>query len=359
MTAIRVAIVGGGIGRAHIEGYRALGGAFDIAAICDLDIERARALAAEFGIARAMADLASLLDDPAIELIDLCTPPATHADLIERVLRAGKPVICEKPLVGSLAEIDRLEALERETGRQVMPVFQYRYGTGVQKLKRLIEAGVPGRHYLTTIEIAWRRGADYYAVPWRGKWASELGGVTVTHAIHFYDLLIYLLGPVRSVHARLATRVNPIEVEDCAVLSFELADGSFATLAATLGSEREISRIRCCFDGLTAESGGSEPYNPGAEPWRFDPAPALAARAAEALEDFKEEPESFAGLFYRYAESRRTGKPLPVTLADARRALEIITAIYLSAETGRSGMLPIEPGNPKYAAWIPPARQQE
>ena len=348
---IRVAVVGCGIGRAHIEGYQGRPDRFEVAAICDLDRAKAEKLGSELDISRTETDIAVLLRDPAIDVVDLCTPPATHLPLIEQVLRAGKNAICEKPLVGSLAEIDRIAAFERQTGCRVMPVFQYRYGTGLQRLKRLIEAGVPGQHYLTTIEVAWRRGADYYAVPWRGKWASELGGVTVTHSIHFYDLLTYLVGPIVSVHARLATRVNPIEVEDCAALSFGLADGSMATLAATLGSEREISRIRSCFAGLTAESDGTEPYNPGAEPWRFDLDPALAPRAA-ALAAVTPRPESFAGLFDRYAEALERGTELPVTLADARRALEIVTAIYRSAATGQAATLPLEPDDPWYQGWI-------
>ena len=66
----------------------------------------------------------------------------------------------------------------------LMPIFQYRYGNGVQKAKRIIDAGLAGKPYLATVETAWKRTAAYYAVPWRGKWATELGGVLVTHAIH-------------------------------------------------------------------------------------------------------------------------------------------------------------------------------
>src|SRR5437762_7532546 len=115
---------------------------------------------------------------------------------------------------------------------------------GAQKLKFLIERGIAGRAYLTIAETLWRRRPPYYAVPWRGKWRTELGGALVTLAIHAHDLLYYMLGPARSVFVRTATMVNPIETEDTAAASLEMADGSLCTLAVTTGSSHEISRHR-------------------------------------------------------------------------------------------------------------------
>src|ERR1700722_15680558 len=99
---IRVAVVGCGIGRAHIEGYQALPDRFEVEAICDLDRAKAEKLGSELGIARIETDIVALLPGPAIDVVDLCNPPATHFRLSEQVLRDGKNAICEKPLVGSL-----------------------------------------------------------------------------------------------------------------------------------------------------------------------------------------------------------------------------------------------------------------
>ena len=76
---------------------------------------------------------------------------------------------------------------------------------------------------------------------------TERGGVLLMHAIHSHDLMTWLIGPVASVFARTATRVNPVEVEDCAVASLVMQSGALASFAATLGSQREISRLRLCF----------------------------------------------------------------------------------------------------------------
>ena len=83
-----------------------------------------------------------------------------------------------------------------------MPIFQYRYGSGLQKLKRLqSRPGSPAAPLMTTIETHWWRGPDYYAVPWRGKWATELGGGLLGHAIHAHDMLNYIHGPAAEVFA--------------------------------------------------------------------------------------------------------------------------------------------------------------
>ena len=72
-------------------------------------------------------------------------------------MAAGKEVVCEKPLAGSLADVDRVIAAEAEAAGRVMPIFQYRYGNGLQKAKRLIDLGIAGNPYLATVETAWRR----------------------------------------------------------------------------------------------------------------------------------------------------------------------------------------------------------
>lgn len=139
---------------------------------------------------------------------------------------------------------------------------------GSKKLKLLIEKALTGRPFLTTIETHWWRGPDYYQVPWRGKWKSELGGGLLGHAIHAHDMLNYVHGECQDVFSFDATLVNDIEVEDTAALSVRMANGSLATLSMTLGSVKEISRLRFCFHDLVAES-TLDPYTMGRDPWSF------------------------------------------------------------------------------------------
>ena len=359
MTVRTVAVVGAGIGRSHIaEGYRALPEQFRVLALCDIDPKRLQSVSAEFGIPRAVTEFHELLTMPDLDIIDICTPPALHLEQALAALAAGKHVVCEKPLVGSLADADRLIAAERESAGRLLPIFQYRYGNGLQKARHLIAAGIAGKPYLATVETAWTRRAAYYAVPWRGRYETELGGALVAHAIHAHDLLTYLMGPVASVFARTDTRVNPVEVEDTATASLVMQSGALASLSVTLGSAREISRLRLCFEHVTFQS-SLTPYAPGNDPWQIIPASAAAAQAIDAaLAGWRFVKPRYAGLFAAYHEALDAGSPLPVTMAEARQSLELITALYHSAATGQNVTLPIAPDHPKYRSWrpIPPVR---
>jgi predicted dehydrogenase len=266
-----VAVVGCGIGHGHVaDGYRHHPDKFRVVAVCDVDVVRCARVADEFSIPRRTHSFDELLGCDEIDIVDICTPPNLHAAQISAALAAGKQIVCEKPVAASLAEIDRLIAAEGEARGRVMPVFQYRFGNGVQKAKRIIDRGLAGKPYLATVETAWKRTPHYYAA-WRGHLGNAGGGVLLSQAIHAHDLLTWLLGPVAMAFARTATRVNPVEVEDCAVASLVMQSGALASLAATLGSHKEISRLRLCFERVTFES-ATAPYAPGDDPWEVVPA---------------------------------------------------------------------------------------
>jgi predicted dehydrogenase len=271
---------------------------------------------------------------------------------VQQVLAAGKHVVCEKPVAGSLKEVDELIRAAENSEKRVMPIFQKRFGHGAQKLKLLVDAGVAGRAYLTTVETAWRRRADYYAT-WHGRWDTELGGALVTLAVHAHDVLTNVVGPARRVLALTSTLVNPIETEDCVSASLEMADGSLASLSVTTGSAVQITRHRFCFSNLMAES-NTEPYESTTDPWIFaGDSPEVQKQIEETLSRFEPLPEGFEGQFYRFYRALQNNTGLPVTLADARASLELITAIYHSARTGQVVELPIGQDHPGYAGWRP------
>ncbi|MEN8185183.1 MAG: Gfo/Idh/MocA family oxidoreductase, partial [Myxococcota bacterium] len=339
-------------GMSHLSAYRKLPDQWELAAVCDPASEKVELAKRFLGVPVGVSSFDELLALDGIDVVDVCTPPGLHLEMVRRVLESGRFAICEKPLAGSLAAIDALAECERRSPGQLMPIFQYRFGRGVERLRRLQAEGLAGKAYVASVETFWRRGADYYAVEWRGRFDTELGGICVSHAIHAHDLLVWLLGPVRSVYARLATRVNPIETEDCAAVALEFESGALATLTATLGSARELSRLRLAFEHFSAESGLS-PYQPGSEPWTLEPATAEAsARIDLALAGFEPGPELYVGQFAGFHRALSQGKPPPVTVADARAAIELVTAIYHSARSGEAVTLPIGPEHPGYGGWV-------
>jgi predicted dehydrogenase len=344
-------VIGAGIGAAHVDAYLANSALYQVTTVCDLDADRAANLAAKAD-AVPVTDYAHVLRLGNADLIDICLPPHLHFAAIEQALQSGVHVLCEKPLVGSLREVDRLRDLATRAGRAVVPVYQYRYGNGLARLRHLIAAGVVGTPLVASIETHWNRGLDYYAVPWRGRKATELGGAIISHAIHAHDMLTFTLGPVRRVFAKVATRVNPIETEDCAAIALEMECGALVTSSVTLGSADERSNFRFCFANLTAESPGVPPYRPAEGDWRFVPRGALAqAEIDAALQDLTQRQDSFAGLLEALHPALDGTADWPLTLQDAERSLELISAIYYSSANNTPVELPLPPDHAVRDGW--------
>ena len=358
MERLNVAIVGCGwvAGTQMKEGFRVLPELFDVVACCDNIAERASAFAGSHGIARAATELAEILAMPDIDVVSICTPPMLHHPMALAVLGAGKHAICEKPLTSSIALVADIREAEASSSGRIMPIFQYRFGQGIWKVRHLIQSGLLGRAYVSSAETAWRRGPEYYQVPWRGKFATELGGVLLTQSIHIHDLLLWLMGPAAAVSAFKTTRVNRIEVEDCAVASLQLRDGSLASLTATLGSIRPTTRLRLCFENAVIErlAYDASAIKPGDEPWTVTPRDdAIGREISDVTLSTPRIKAGFAGQFEMFHRALMDGAPFPVTLDDARCSLELITAMFRAQETGCVINLPISPDTPGYSGWTP------
>lgn len=346
-----MAIIGAGIGAEHLDGYEKLPDLYRVKTLCDLDQTRARAVIGDRQIGFT-DDFALTLQDDEIDLVDICLPPNLHFETAAKALRAGKHVICEKPLVGSLAQADELAKIAQETGRVLIPVFQYRYGLATAQLQALIEAGLAGAPLVANIETHWNREADYYATDWRGTWKGEGGGSVLIHAIHNHDMLCRFFGPAAKVSAMTTTRVNKIETEDCAAISFTMKNGALASSSITLGAADDQTRLRFTFETLTATS-GSTPYAPADDTWVFQARGAVSQAQIDAV--LKEVPKphaGFAGFFEALAHALDGNTGREVTLKDGRASLELVSAIYYSARNETVVRLPIEKGHPTYDGWV-------
>jgi predicted dehydrogenase len=336
-----VAIIGAGIGAEHLEAYLALPGRFHVATICDLDKDRAAAIANPHGIATDTS-LERVLQDPAVDLVDICLPPNLHFATAQRAISAGKHVVCEKPLVSSVAEADALCATVEASDRQLFPVFQYRYGPSAAQLQALIDAGMAGEPFAASIETHWNRGADYYSVPWRGTYAGEQGGAVLCHAIHNHDLLCRFFGPVKSVSAMTATRVNPIETEDCASIGLQMHNGALASSSITLGAATDTTRLRFCFEHLTVES-GTAPYAPASDAWVFTARDKNRQSQVDQLVQQSTSAHSgYVGYFNAVANALQGDAEGAVTIADGRQSVELVAAIYQAAAEQRTVSLPLD-----------------
>lgn len=338
MTRLRVGVAGLGIGQAHLLAYVLAPDLFDVVAIADPDDARRARAATDWGVP-TVASFEELLDLD-LDVVDLCTPPNLHEPQCVAALERGRHVICEKPLVASLDALARLEAAEASSAGRLMPIFQYRFAPGIARMKAVADAGLCGSLRLATAETSWLRGDDYYSAPWRGTVAGEGGGAVFGHGTHAHDLLSWIAGPLVSITGQVATLVNDVETEDTATGFGATADGGLVSMAVTLGSHRELTRLRFSFEHVAAES-STEPYEPGNEPWTFDwSSPDRADEARRVWDAMPASPDGFGGQLAAFHRAVADDTALPVTLADARRALELVTGWYESARTGRTVALP-------------------
>lgn len=254
MAKVRAALIGTGmVAVNHIQALEYEAARAELVAVVNPHAQALHDFAEQHRIKQRYTDTAQMLAEQQPDLVIICTPPATHADLIRQALEAGAHVLCEKPIVSSLKELDDLLALEQRSGRILSSVFQWRFGSSGQHMRRLIQQDAFGRPLLAICHTLWYRGERYYAVPWRGKWQTELGGVSMGLGIHAMDFLLWLLGDWEEVSAILATLDREIEVEDVSMAHVRFQNGALGSIVNSVLSPHQTSYVRLDFQRATVE----------------------------------------------------------------------------------------------------------
>jgi predicted dehydrogenase len=336
MTRYRVAIIGtGSIANSHIKALTDLQERVEVVAAVDILEDRVAAFAAKHAIPHFYTDAAEMLEKEHPDLVHIATPPNNHYDLIILALEAGAWVLCEKPLCTSLAELDRILAVEQQTGKYCSSVFQWRFGSRGQHLKHLIQTAAFGRPLVGICQTTWFRNQAYYQVPWRGKWSTEGGGPTMGHGIHIMDLFLWLLGDWEEVSAMTGTLDREIEVEDVSLAMVRFKNRAMGSIVNSVLSPREETFLRLDFQQATVELTALYSYTN--EHWRFSPLP--STQDASILARWQELAENRASshttqLVYLLDSLDQQSRPQASTI-EVRPTLEFITGIYKSAATGQ------------------------
>jgi predicted dehydrogenase len=174
MRKFKTALFGTGfVGRVHLEGIRRLG-YVQLYAIGEPQIEKANALAAEFGADRTEADYHRILEDPAVEAVHVCTPNALHFPIARDSMRAGKHVICEKPLATSVAEAKELVKIAAETKLRNCTFHNLRFYPMVQQMRRMREAGDLGD--VLVVQGTYSQDWLLYDTDWNWRLDSKFNG---------------------------------------------------------------------------------------------------------------------------------------------------------------------------------------
>ena len=234
MEPVGTAIIGlGKVAHTHAHALAHLP-ASRFVAVCDPLPGRAESFASLYGVT-GYDTIDRLLDDPAVQVVTICTPHRGHTEVAIRAARAGKHVLVEKPMAIRLEDCDAMIDAARASGVKLGVISQRRLYEPVVRVRRAIDEGRLGAPALGTLMVLGWRSEEYYRLdPWRGTWAGEGGGVLVTQVTHHLDLFQWLMGPVREVYGYWANLNHPsIEVEDTAVAVLRFANGALGSIVAS------------------------------------------------------------------------------------------------------------------------------
>jgi predicted dehydrogenase len=279
---------------------------------------------------------------------------------VVRAAEAGVHALVEKPLAASLADCDAMLAAARKAGTLLGVVSQRRLYEPVLRLRAAIDAGKIGRPALGVFQMySWRDEAYYRSDPWRGKWATEGGGVLINQSPHHLDLLRWFLGEVEEVSGAWANLNHPyVEVEDTALATIRFRNGGLGSVIASL-SQRPGIHAKVHVHGSNGASVGVETDRGAtfvagmtgvAEPplndlWTVPGEEHLLAefQAEDRARFARLDPTSHyhALQIQDFLRAVQEGRPPLVTGEDGRAVVEMIVAVYRSQREGRPVRFPL------------------
>lgn len=245
----------GFMGRAHSNAYKRLNDFFPVEhkivlkAACARNEEKVKAFAAQWGYERVETDWRKVVNAPDIDLIDICTPNDTHAEIAIAAAAAGKMILCEKPLARTVAESQPMVDAVTKAGVPNMVWFNYRRVPAITLAKQLIDEGRIGKpyHFRANFLQDWTISPDVPqggAALWRLDVNAAGSGVTGDLLAHNIDCAMWLNGPITRVTARTETfvkermhsltgKVEPVGIDDACLFLCEFANGSLGLFEST------------------------------------------------------------------------------------------------------------------------------
>jgi predicted dehydrogenase len=293
------------------------------------------------------------LKAPGLEVVCIATPSGAHLEPALLAAKQKKHILCEKPLEITLERCDALIAACKKQRVSLAGIFPSRLGGAAQLIKKAIDAGRFGKLTVCNVIVPWWRTQQYYDNGgWRGTWDLDGGGALMNQSIHQIDLLQWFAGPIAETSAYASCLAHKkIEVEDAAVAAVRFKSGALGVIVGSTamypgqGAEVQISGTQ-----------GSVWLKAGhLVAWQFDkeePSDVVMRKQWGPPTDNKgqggaADPKaiSFVGhqrQFENFAQSITGRSKLIVDGKEARKAVEIILAIYQSALTHKAVTLPLK-----------------
>ncbi len=192
MKKLRVGVIGLGMGRHHIIGYKTHP-LVEVVAICDLDNELLRQIAGEFGVENCYTSSDEMLEKEGLDIVSIVTPNKYHCELTLKAFGLGCHVLCEKPMAMNAAEGKTMLAAANDAGKRLMINFSYRFTEQSMALKQQVSTGVLGEIYFARTVWHRRRGFPKFG-SWFGIKQLSGGGPLIDLGVHRLDLALWLMG---------------------------------------------------------------------------------------------------------------------------------------------------------------------
>lgn len=336
MEKIKFGIVGCGVIAPHHARGIASTPEAELVAVCDVIQERADKLSAEFGDPAVYTDYNKMFAEGGVDAVCVCVPSGLHGQVTIDAAKAGKHVMCEKPIEITLEKIDAMVAACHEAKVKLGVIFQRRTSPIWHKVKKVVDEGKLGKMVLGDAYLKYFRSQEYYdSGDWRGTWELDGGGALMNQGVHMIDLQRWIMGPIKTMYAKADHLVRNIEVEDTACAVMEFASGAFGVLQGTTSVVKmnhrmelhgEVGTIVVDGEKITKwevpgdDSGGEPDKEVEIGSAASDPKAIASGGHGIQIQD----------LCRAIIEDR---DPMIVG-EEARKAVEVILAVYESARTG-------------------------
>lgn len=297
----------------------------------------------------AYDSLDELLQREDLDIVCICTPSGAHLEPTLKAIAAGKHCLIEKPIEVTLEKTDQIIAAAKEKNVQVAVVFPTRFYPGSQHLKQAIDSGRFERLALASAYVKWSRTDEYYqSNPWRGTWKLDGGGALMNQAIHSVDMLQWCMGPVESVMALSGNvKHQSIEVEDTLVALLKFANGAMGTIeCSTAVYPGAYKKLEIMGTAGTAVMEDNDIIQWEFKQSREDDLQLSAGTSAHQSKGGVADPKaiSYAGhqkQLENLIDAIYNQGELLIDAEEGRKSVEIVLAIYKSAQTGQLVRLPL------------------
>lgn len=333
-----IAIIGcGRIVGHHIGAIEEIDG-LSIAAVCDIDENKAKAYSEEFSIPFFQNYRTMLSSIPEVDIVVIATPSGMHYEHAKEIIeKYNKHVVVEKPTFMRHDQLNEIYSIASKKNLSIFPVFQNRFNSAVKRVKTAIDNNELGDIRILNVRLRWCRPQRYYDMsPWRGTYSHD-GGAITNQGIHHIDLLRYLGGELEEVNSITRTLGSDIEVEDSMVSIFSYSSGAIGSLEITTSARPDDFEASISIIGSRglAQIGGVAVN----ELQVFTPKPSDCIQFSDNFEELEGRSKIYGKghieFYQKVANYFISGSEFTVDEEDCFNTISLLHSFYVSAEEKR------------------------